>query len=169
MRFSKILLIGLLIIIFVQFIVIGLLMIRNQDTKIITDFISYEKDRKLYLVNNENNENIIWVWFNDDGTLHQCYVDDRNGIRASVLISDNINAVLLQNLAFQIQSVQYFSLMAEILLDRQETVGAFTRHSQIFNDGSMQQRKRNDNKRDWEIELPVNGEWKKTSHFLEIE
>jgi len=158
MKHQNVVFILVLAVIFIQFVVIGFLLKKIWDVQTITDYISYDKNRKLYSVNNEEQEYKIWVALNDNGNMYYCAVDARDGVKASIIINGNISTLTFRNHEFQ--SFQYFNLTDDILLDREEHIGSFSRHSQVHKDGSMQQRKWNYVKKEWEMELPTNGVWR---------
>ncbi len=151
----------------IELVIIGFLMKKDIDAKSTTNILFYDEERKSYTVWDENGEDLIWVSLNDDNTLLQCTIFGKNNIKIGVIFDENNRRTLfIQDPTIYLNYVQYINLSDEILVDRQETIGYFLRHSQIFKDGTIQQRKWNYDKSEWELELPSNGEWRNLYPFF---
>ncbi len=165
---SKTLFFVILIFAFIELLAIGFLAKRVVDAKSKTNILTYDEERKSYTVWDENGEDLILVQLNYDNSLFHCNVFGENDIKMGVTFHENdMRAIVIEDPTIQMWSMHHINLSDEILVDRQETIGYFSRHSQIFKDGTMQQRKWSYDKPEWEIELPSNGEWRNLFPFLD--
>ena len=161
----------IIILIITQLVTMGFLIKNTNKKNTVSDFISFDKERKQYIIRNDTSGDVmIAILLNDNNTLYQCYINNETGTEISMLFLDNsTKTIAIKDDNFSFFSTQYINPSDEIVLDRQETTKFFSRHSQFLKDGTIQQRNWNHDKQEWEIEVPFNGEWKYYPPFMDTQ
>ena len=158
MKYVKIFII---ILILTQLVTMGLLINNAKQKTAIIDSAYYDRERNRYIVRNKDTGNIvIAILLNADNTLFQCYINNESGTEISIdFFHNNEKSIAITDDNFSFFSTQYINPSGEVVVNRQETTAFFSRHSQFLKDGTLQQRNWKHDKQEWEIEVPLSGEW----------